>query len=142
MGWSGWSEIARECLDYFNSSVDYRKYDNNEDGIIVGIYLIWAGSQKSGFWWSYYGGLSLHDRWDGLKVQNAVIAWYSNDQDGPFQPGVICHETGHLLGLPDYYDYDYSIGPKGGLGGFDMMDGNAVDHNCFSKYLLDWIRQQ
>ena len=49
------------------------------------------------------------------------------------------HETGHILGLPDYYDYDGSIGPKGGLGGWDMMDYNWGDHNAFSKYLLGWI---
>jgi len=52
---------------------------------------------------------------------------------------VAIHETGHALGLPDYYDYDDAIGPGGGLGGLDMMDGNWGDHNCFSKYLLGWL---
>jgi hypothetical protein len=41
--------------------------------------------------------------------------------------------------LPDYYDYDDSIGPRGGLGGLDMMDANQGDHNCFSKFLLGWF---
>jgi len=45
---------------------------------------------------------------------------------------------GHVLGLPDYYDYNTTIGPQGGVGGFDMMDGNWLDHNTFSKYMLDW----
>jgi M6 family metalloprotease-like protein len=43
------------------------------------------------------------------------------------------------LGLPDYYDYDDTTGPKGGVGGWDMMDYNGGDHNAFSKYLLGWI---
>ncbi len=41
--------------------------------------------------------------------------------------------------MPDYYDYDASTGPKGGVGGWDMMDANWGDHNAFSKYLLGWI---
>ena len=48
------------------------------------------------------------------------------------------HETGHALGLPDLYDYDTNP-PRGGVGHLDMMDSNWGDHNCFSKWLLDWI---
>ena len=49
------------------------------------------------------------------------------------------HETGHLLGLDDYYSYDeheYIYSPVGSI---DMMDNNVGDHNSYSKYLLDWI---
>ena len=52
------------------------------------------------------------------------------------------HETGHALGLPDYYDYDDSVGPRGGVGGLDMMDANWGDHNSFSKFLLGWLTPQ
>ncbi|MGD0782738.1 MAG: hypothetical protein ABSA30_07760 [Candidatus Aminicenantales bacterium] len=52
------------------------------------------------------------------------------------------HETGHALGLPDYYDYDPTVGPGGGLGELDMMDADRGDHNCFSKMLLDWVTPQ
>ncbi len=63
----------------------------------------------------------------------------SKPNSGAYLPQVDIHETGHLLGLPDYYDYDASNGPKGGVGGWDMMDSNWGDHNAFSKYLLGWI---
>jgi PKD repeat protein len=59
--------------------------------------------------------------------------------NGTYYPRVDIRETGHLLGLPDYYDYDASTGPKGGVGGWDMMDAHWGDHNAFSKYLLGWI---
>lgn len=50
------------------------------------------------------------------------------------------HETGHLLGLDDYYNYDYSSkSPISPTGGVDMMDNNVGDHNSYSKYLLNWI---
>ena len=62
---------------------------------------------------------------------------YSQDE-GPFSPSTLIHETGHALGLPDFYDYDNSIGPKGGLGGMDQMAGGH-DHNSFSKFILGWL---
>ena len=51
----------------------------------------------------------------------------------------IIHETGHALGLDDYYDYNDKKGPYGGLGAFVMMDTNQGDHDPFSKAILGWI---
>jgi hypothetical protein len=54
----------------------------------------------------------------------------------------IIHETGHKLGLEDYYDYASDDGSNNewGLGGADMMDSTVGDHNPFSKLLLGWIQ--
>lgn len=49
------------------------------------------------------------------------------------------HETGHLLNLDDYYDYDEQNGSNNGLGGADMMDYTSGDHNPYSKLMLGWI---
>jgi len=76
---------------------------------------------------------------DGKRLNTYSWQWEARPYPGTFNPRVVIHETGHALGLPDYYDYDGSIGPDGGVGGLDMMDGNWGDHNCFSKFLLDWI---
>jgi len=76
---------------------------------------------------------------DGVGLGAYSWQWEAWDVGGPFSARVAIHETGHALGLPDYYDYDDEIGPTGGLGGLDMMDNNWGDHNPFSKYLLGWI---
>ena len=49
------------------------------------------------------------------------------------------HETGHLLGLDDYYDYDQTKGSTSGLGGADMMDQTVGDQNPYSKMMLGWV---
>lgn len=46
------------------------------------------------------------------------------------------HETGHLLGLNDYYDYSNTRSP---LGLYDMQDCNVGDHNVWTKTALGWI---
>jgi len=137
---TGWGELAKECLDALDGEIDYSQYDNDKDGDIDTLYLVWAGSDFNQFWWGMFiGGRSIED-WDGLFLDSIVFSPYSwQGSDQPFSPGTINHETGHLLGLPDYYDYNPSTGPCGGLGGFDQMDSSAIDHNCFSKYLLGWI---
>lgn len=49
----------------------------------------------------------------------------------------IIHETGHALGLTDYYNYDYDnkVNP---IASVDMMAYNVGDHNSYSKSLLGW----
>ena len=49
------------------------------------------------------------------------------------------HETGHLLGLDDYYDYYENTGSDEGLGNADMMDSTVGDHNAYSKLILGWV---
>ncbi len=49
------------------------------------------------------------------------------------------HETGHLLGLDDYYNYDNDSSYKP-TGGIDMMDYNVTDHNVWSKMALGWVK--
>ena len=60
-----------------------------------------------------------------------------------YQPTVnaetVIHETGHALGLDDYYDYNNDDVETGGFGGGIMQDTNVGDHDAFSKALFGWI---
>lgn len=142
----GQDVLIKEVLNYYNSQGhDFGQYDNNNDGTIDGIYIKWTGPDNGweGFWWAYQWAVNDSSYTiDGKHLGKYVWSWYSSTDEGytgPYIPRTDIHETGHLLGLPDYYDYDETVGPDGGVGGLDMMDDNWGDHNAFSKLLLNWI---
>ena len=139
----GREALIREVIDHFDAlGHDFSRYDNDGDGSIDYFLVFYAGPHQEwgDFWWGYQRAYEDESYVvDGVGLGAYSWQWEAWDVGGPFSARVAIHETGHALGLPDYYDYDDEIGPMGGLGGLDMMDDNWGDHNPFSKYLLGWI---
>lgn len=142
---AGRQALIKEALQYYDTQGhDFTQYDNDGNGSIEYFAVIWSGPDNGWgeFWWGYQTGWSNSTtplNLDGKTLGRYSWQWESNPTGGYFKPGTLIHETGHALGLPDYYDYDPEVGPDGGVGGLDMMDATLGDHNCFSKFLLDWI---
>lgn len=139
----GRQNLIKEALNFYNTQGhDFSQYDNDGDGVIDYFCVFWAGphGEWAEFWWGYYTWFSDSSyRLDGKRLTNYSWQWeLYNYPSGTFGPSTIIHETGHALGVPDYYDYDDAVGPRGGVGNLDIMDGTG-DHNCFSKFMLDWI---
>ncbi len=139
----GRQTLIKEALNYYEQQGhDFSQYDNDGDGAVDYFCVFWTGphGEWSSFWWGYYTWFSDSTfRLDGKRLTNYSWQWeLPNYPSGGFSPGTIVHETGHALGVPDYYDYDDAIGPRGGVGNLDIMDGTG-DHNCFSKFMLGWI---
>ena len=140
---AGRDSLIKEAINYYKSQgINFAQFDNDNDGVIDYFIVIWSGPDNgwANFWWGkqvYFsdGNYTI----DGKKFGKYSWQWEGRPFGSPFSPQVAIHETGHALGLPDYYDYDVNIGPDGGVGGLDMMDSNWGDHNCFSKWILDWI---
>ncbi len=126
------------------------RYDNDGDGVIDYLIVIWTGPHTgwAGFWWGYQTYFADSDYSVGGRRLGTYSWQWEHKYSGPppadrsYDPIVTIHETGHALGLPDYYDYQPGFGPEGGVGGLDMMDDNWGDHNVFSKWLLDWLTPQ
>ncbi|MBI5548068.1 MAG: M6 family metalloprotease domain-containing protein, partial [Deltaproteobacteria bacterium] len=84
--------------------------------------------------------------WDGKRV----LSYHTEPEVLHGQvtpPGVICHETGHALGLPDLYETNYtaaglglwSLMSGGGWGG-PGTDGSVPTHlDAWSKSELGWV---
>ena len=139
-------ELIKEVFDHYNATVDFSQYDNNGDGKIDYFCIFWTGPDKGwgSIWWAWNdleGEFFKNDPYsvDGKTLGVFTWAWESRPVGSTFSPHTMIHETGHALGLPDYYDYDDTKGPDGGVGGLDMMDANWGDHNAFSKWMLEWL---
>ena len=140
---AGRQNLIKEALSYYDAQGhDFSQYDNDGDGTIDYLCVFWSGPHGdwADFWWGYYTWFADSTfRLDGKRLTNYSWQWeLYNYPSGGFTPSTIIHETGHALGVPDYYDYDDTVGPRGGVGSLDIMDGSG-DHNCFSKFMLDWI---
>ena len=145
--------ILREALAYYETSLDLSKYDNDNDGIIDSIWLVYNcavnyESDDSDYWAYVYWNLDSQT-YDGLEAYTYGFAgtdfMYETETSYPTDGFIVdahtfIHETGHMMGLDDYYDYNSNVGSEEpGLYGADMMDMNIGDHGAISKMLLGWV---
>lgn len=128
---------------------DFSQYDNDGDGQVDYFLVVWSGPNGdwATFWWGYFGvSLPWDFVVDGVHFSSYSWQWereYYFGNPPPeldhWDPNVVIHETGHALGIPDWYDYDGSVGPPGGVGGMDIMGSRSGDHGPFNKYWLGWL---
>jgi len=143
-GSKGSDTIVKEVLNKIDDSIDFSKYDANNDGYIDSIYIVYSRDYEivnSDFWWAFQTYVETNNEYDEVKPFNYVFAAYDFIFDeSPHTAKTFIHETGHLMGLEDYYDYDYDSGYEyGGVGEADMQDNNVGDHNPYTKLALNWI---
>ncbi|MEW6991455.1 M6 family metalloprotease domain-containing protein [Colwelliaceae bacterium 6441] len=141
--WQVKQQVIKDAINYHDAQGhDFSQYDNDNNGTLDYVAVIWTGptGEWASLWWGTFSGFN-DDSFvvDGKTIND--ISWQQisySEEEGPFSPSTLIHETGHALGLPDFYDYDDDIGPRGGLGGMDQMAGGH-DHNAFTKYILGWL---
>ncbi len=147
--------IIDEFLQKYENSMDFSKYDSDNNGYIDAIVLIntlkidydvtmqWAYR----FWNLYSDNDGYYYEYDGVSAYDYLWASYQflfESADGEFNDKnaintyTYIHEFGHVLGAEDYYDtsYEDDYSP---LGGYDMMDSESGDHNPYTKFNYGWI---
>lgn len=154
------TKLMKQAVSWYKSKYndDCTKYDNNHDGYIDGVFLIYSA-------YDYYTGESYGENLDSnlfwayttmdyeatsnkTSPNGGYYFWASFDflyegyGEDKVDAHTFIHETGHMLSLDDYYSY--TTKDKNGtipycpMGGVDMMDYNICDQDCFSKFVLGW----
>lgn len=137
--------IVKEAIaDYRKNNDDIAQFDNDKDGFIDGVAFIYAADyqNKGSALWAYQSSVSPSSSDEKPNLKNYLWASYQymrGEEYSKVDARTYIHETGHLLGLPDYYSQN-SKQKFRPLGGMDMMDYNLGDENAFSKMALNWTR--
>lgn len=146
--------INAAIANYEANNTDYLDYDADKDGYLDGVMVIYnvkdysVVSSLGDNFWAFTS--NLDNKANTIKPTGNKYFWASYDfmyeQYGTTQVDAhtFVHETGHMMGLDDYYSYDSQnnltdIAPMGGI---DMMDANIIDHDAFSKFALGWEAAQ
>lgn len=162
-------ELVYDAVEAADAKIDFSIYDLDGDCKVDAVAIVHQGTDQANTGdefdiWSHQGNISSgYDYPDGyesrafckadpskkITVDKYFIQNETAQEYGPVHIstiGVFVHEYGHVLGLPDFYDTDYS---SGGLGEWDAMSGglNTVDvledtpahFNPWSKYKLGWL---
>ncbi|MEI7500752.1 MAG: M6 family metalloprotease domain-containing protein [Bacteroidota bacterium] len=132
---SKWGEFAYDAVVAADAQADinFSDFDNNGDGNVDGVAIIHQGrgQEESGSKmdiWSHSwdlssAGYSPSERsFDGVYVDAYTTMPEKNGPANMGTIGVMCHEFGHNLGSPDFYDTDNSTGGQyDGTGDWDLM---------------------
>ncbi|MFA6435007.1 MAG: M6 family metalloprotease domain-containing protein [Elusimicrobiales bacterium] len=137
---------------------NFASVDGNGDGEIDGLDIIHSGrGEETGannpdYIWSHEWNMAAPIVKNGVRMQMYHTEPEVRGEDsnagtwGLTRVGVICHETGHFLGLPDLYDTTYA---SAGAGDFCLMasgswngpgsDGRSPAHmSAWCKKTLGW----
>lgn len=132
-------EMIKEACELANQNgADFTLYDNNDDGDVDFVYVLYAGygaadgGPDETIWphnynLSYYGiQCRVDGKWIGNYACSNEISGVTNQYDGI---GTICHEFSHVLGLPDMYETN---NPRNG--NHTLMEWDVLDYGCYSNY--------
>lgn len=113
-------------------------FDTDSDGYIDLVWNVYAYPYQDTTtnWWAYVTYTANRPNLESPSVK--TLGWASTAFMSGFNgydSHTFIHETGHTLGLDDYYDYNGAWAPMGGI---DYMDHNLGDHNAYSKFQLGW----
>lgn len=161
--------LIDEAISWYkeNYEFDNETFDQNNDGWIDAVWCIYSSPTMAldpDYYEELYPGINVDNYWaftttafqynsskyagKGSLISPLlkVYSWASYDfmdkydEEGTIDAHTYIHETGHLLGLNDYYAYSNSYISNAPAGCIDMMDQNIGDHTAFSKFALGWVK--
>jgi immune inhibitor A len=140
-------KLAEDAVVAADPYVDFSQYDNDgpdglpdsgdDDGIVDALFVVHAGPGRE----ETGSDNDIHSHaWSMVtpqSVDGVIARGYSMEpEDG--QRGVFGHEFGHVLGLPDLYDTDYS---SSGAGYWCMMStGSWGGGGLTPVHFLSWCK--
>jgi M6 family metalloprotease-like protein len=162
-GWSRFGrivELREEVLAAVQRHLDFAQFDNDgpdgipdsgdDDGFVDFVAIVYAlpcpGEARAGAIWPHRAAMppfetaSIGASGEAVRIADYVILPAVDPATcGPLNIGVLAHETGHALGLPDLYDYD---GSSQGIGAWGLMGTGSHQKEYSPSHLSAWEKKQ
>lgn len=116
-------KLTEDAIAAADPDINFNLYDNDDDGYVDALFVVHAGPG-----YEDTGNLNyIHSHaWvisSPIWVDDVIAYRYSMEPEETgsralISIGVFCHEFGHVLGLPDLYDYGYD---SDGVGMWSIM---------------------
>ena len=147
-GYNHVKELVRAMVDSMEASgFDWALYDNDGDGYVDALNLLHQGAgaeqgDHSNIWSHKWSLGSLAVQYDGVTINSYTMN--PEIQSGQIVAiGVLSHEFGHALGLPDLYDTDYS---STGAGKLALMGsgswGTSGNSPWYPSTMVGWCKNE
>lgn len=150
-----WYVLDKAVEWYKENNDDTKDFDKDNNNLIDLVWLVYNvpnarnnPSVPSVYWAFSFYNMDNFEKAGRNNILGYNYCWSSFDflYTGYGSTGIdahtYIHETGHGLGLNDYYSTTSGADGKPSnypFGGIDMMDFNVGDHCSYSKYLLGWL---
>ena len=158
-GMENFVAAVNDACSLLDDEIDFSRYDSNNDGRVDMLLVYFAGynqaeSHRKGEVWPHQSNAYRRDKkYDGKHLDRYFCTSELRGSNSGQMCGIgtTAHEFGHSLGLPDFYDTDYSEhGDAGALYEFSIMcsgsynnDGRTPPYlNSEEKRLLGWMGDQ
>lgn len=162
-GWAQFGKTAElriEALRAADTSTDFSQFDNDgpdgvpnsgdDDGFVDFVAIVYAlpcrTNNRAGAIWPHRAAMAPFETNDssanGGRIRIAdyvILPAVDQPSCGPMHIGVLAHETGHALGLPDLYDYD---GSSQGIGAWGLMGTGSHNARFSPAHLSAWEKEQ
>ena len=150
-------ELLIDACKAMDESLDFSQYDQDGDGNIDLVYVIYAGyGQSNGaanetMWPKRFGGFT-NPKFDGKGVNqggisNELFGNENNSSDKHINGiGLFCHEFSHCLGLPDFYPTNNIVEDNLGMEDWSLMDNGVyvgggycpVAYTAWEREAMGW----
>ena len=125
-----------------------QEFDSDHNGLVDAIYMIYSApdysrvsSLNNDLFWAYCSWTYATANVNSPAMCSYMWASYDfmyESGNSKVDAHTFIHETGHLMGANDYYNYNRSSS-RSPLGGIDMMDHNIGSHNVWTKMAYGWL---
>lgn len=147
--------VIEACRLAEAAGVDFAQYDTDGDNVLDNVFIYFAGHNQAegggeNTIWPHQSNLSGYN----IRVSGKRLATYActSEYSGASGTrratiGTFCHEFGHVLGLPDFYDTEYNYYT---VGNWDIMASGSYNNSgntppvytSYERFFLDWLKPE